>query len=286
MPIAYEELAGSPKLAATHWGAKAVRSFRVAWDDWLSFARSLLGYAHATAGVATFVAPTPFPGLENLIVTEIAVEPFDPESPAAQPELDLRRDTNRYESGARVTATYEALAQWGPSGRRGMPSVPTGTYLSFRGDLGVESIRTPGRYWRWPTSGSPPLADDVNPLLTIPSGHLQLTWLRVHAPPWSAQRALRGKVNAGEFLGAPAGTVLFTGARVAREFQILDDAALWRIDYFFAEQTEPLAGGGHGGWNHYYREEAEGDEHWLAVADEDGNPPYAAGDFDALFQFE
>ncbi|MGC3972393.1 MAG: hypothetical protein QM775_35135 [Pirellulales bacterium] len=71
-----------------------------------------------------------------------------------------------------------------------------------------------------------------------------------------------------------------------REFQLLDADALWRIDYHFAEQTKPLVVGGYGGWNHYYREQADAGEHWLEIADADGNPPYASGDFQTLFQFE
>lgn len=286
MTVAYEELAGSPRLTAGAAGVVAVRSFRVAWNDWPLLARLLLGTARTVGGVPMLAAAPIFPGFENLIVTQLAVEPLDPESPDAQPDLTLERATNTYRGGARLTATYDSLDVRYLRLRPHLPTVPDSTYLIYRGELGAETVRTPGRVWRWAIDDEPPVADDVNPGLLIPTGNVQLTWLRVPAPPWTAQRQLRGKVNATTFLGAPAGTLLFLGARAVREFQLLDADALWRIDYHFAEQTKPLTAGGYGGWNHFYKEEADDGEHWLEIADADGNKPYAAGDFNALFQFE
>ncbi len=286
MSISYEELAGSPRLRATQEGVSAVRSFRVAWSDWQAFARLLLGTARTVGGVAQLTVGPKFPGFENLLVTELTVEPFDPESPDAQPDLLVERAANTYRGGARVTATYQTLYADYARLRPDLPRVPDSTFLIYRGDLGAETVRTPGRLWRYAIDDAPPVDDDVNPGLLIPTGNVQLTWLRVPSPPWNAQRTLRGKVNEATFLGAPAGTLLFLGVRAVREFQLLDDDALWRIDYHFAEQTKPLTGGGFGGWNHFYREEADAGEHWLPIADADGNPPYASGDFSALFQFE
>lgn len=286
MSIAFEELAGSPRLSASQAGVTAVRSFRVAWNDWQAFARQLLGIAQTIGGVPYLAGVPSFPGFENLLVTQLAVEPFDPESPDAQPDLLWDRATNTYRGGARVTATYEAIDVRYERLRPDLPPVPESTYLIYRGDMGAETVRTPGRVWRWAIDDSPPVADDVSPGLLLPTGNVQLTWLRVPTPPWTAQRALRGKVNATTFLGAPPRTLLFLGARAVREFQLLDADALWRIDYHFAEQTKPLAGGGYGGWNHFYRETADAGEHWLEIADADGNPPYVGGDFQTLFEFE
>ncbi len=105
-------------------------------------------------------------------------------------------------------------------------------------------------------------------------------------PPWAAIRALRGKVNSVPFLESPVGTVLFLGVKAVREFQMLQVGGMWRLDYYFSEQTKELNGGGRVGWNYFYKEEAADGEHWTAITDAGGRAPYQAGDFSYLFQFE
>jgi hypothetical protein len=87
-------------------------------------------------------------------------------------------------------------------------------------------------------------------------------------------------------VGAPAGTVLFLGARAVREFQFLEEGGFWRLEYAFLENTKPLAAGGQAGWNAFYKEISVAGEHWVAIRDADGRAPYATGDFNLLFQFE
>jgi len=222
--------------------------------------------------------------------------PFDPDDAASREFSKARKGfdptevrvhlTKLTEEIKRLRATEAELRAQLEDAATRVPDVESLDPAAISRALGAETVRTPGRLWRYAIDDAPPVDDDVNPGLLIPTGNVQLTWLRVPSPPWNAQRLLRGKVNGSTFLGAPAGTLLFLGVRAVREFQLLDDDALWRIDYHFAEQTKPLAGGGFGGWNHFYREEADDGEHWLPIADADGNPPYAAGDFSALFQFE
>jgi len=286
MTVAYEELAGSPQIHVTQQGATAVRMFRVAWDDWQAFARMLLGTYGEIGGTARFVEPVAFPGFKNLFVAEITVDPFDPDSPDARATLALEADVNSYRGGAKVTAVYRTQFDAEIASPRNLPRVPNGTYLTYRSELGAEYQHVPGRVWRWATEETPPVPDDVNPGILIPTGSVQLSWLRVPAPPWSAIRALRGKVNGAPFLGSPVGTVLFLGVKAVREFQMLEVGGMWRLDYYFSEQTKELSGGGRVGWNYFYKEEAADGEHWTAIADADGRAPYQAGDFSYLFQFE
>lgn len=287
MAIAAEELAGSPRISISQQGTVAVRTFRVAWDAWQEFARLLIGTYRTVGSGSYYIPPLPFPGLPNLIVWDLAIEPLDPDSPDGAEPVTLETSTNRYPSGgAKVTATYRTLIERGNRGRRDLPSVPQGTYLTFSADLGAEFHPMPGRLWRWSAGDELPVPDDVQPSLLIPTGSLQLTWLRVLHPPWGQIQALRGKVNSGTFLGAAPGTLLFLGVRATRELQFVEDGGFWRLEYAFAEQSKPLAGGGTAGWNHFYKEEAEGGEHWLAIEDQSGNPPYADGDFNLLFTYE
>jgi hypothetical protein len=98
---------------------------------------------------------------------------------------------------------------------------------------------------------------------------------------------VRGSVNAAPFLGAPAGNVLFLGARVSRRFQFVEDLGFWTLEYRFAESSKRLSDGVTPvGWNHFFRENAFAGEHWVAIVDRDGNPPYASADFLELFAFE
>ncbi len=69
MPVAFEELEGSPKLHVSEQATTAQRLFRVAWSDWPAFARELLGSYQLVGGAFTFVAPRPFPDMPNLLVT-------------------------------------------------------------------------------------------------------------------------------------------------------------------------------------------------------------------------
>lgn len=286
MTVTYEELSGSPQIAITQQGATAVRSFRVGWDDWQAFARMLLGTYGEIGGTALFAQPAAFPGFKNLFVAEIQVDPFDPDSPDGRAALALDTETNGYRGGAKVTAVYKTQFDGEGYALRNLPRVPNGTYLTYRSELGAEYQHVPGRVWRWAIGETPPVADDVNPGILIPTGSVQLSWLRVPTPPWAAIRALRGKVNSSSFLGSPAGTVLFLGVKATREFQMLETGGMWRLDYYFSEQTKERSGGDKVGWNYFYKEQAADGEHWVPIADADGQAPYAAADFQSLFQFE
>jgi hypothetical protein len=286
MPVAYEELEGSPRLRINDAGVSAVRVFRVAWADWPAFARSLIGHYQLIGGALHYVPALPFPGLLNLIADELAIEPFDPRNPSGDVSQTLDGATNAYSGGARVTATYRTLRDRDNRSRDDLPSVPEGTFLRFRSEVAAEYYSTPGRVWSWDIAGAPKVSEDVMPGILLPSGGYELIWQRVAYPPWDAMRALRGKLNQSTFLGSPAGTVLFTGARATREFQFLEDGGLWRIEYQFLEQTKELNSGTKVGWNYFYREQASAGEHWLRIKDATGDPPYLSGDFSALFVFE
>lgn len=285
MSIAYEELEGSPRLRINDAGVTAVRTFRVAWNDWPAFARLLIGQYQLIGGTLHYVPALPFPGLLNLITQELAIEPFDPRNPEGNATPTLDGAANAYSGGARVIATYRTLQDHDNRSRSDLPEVPEGTILRFRSELAAEYYSTPGRVWSWDIAGAPKVPDDVLPGILLPSGGYELVWQRVPYPPWDAMRALRGKVNQSTFLGSPTGTVLFTGARATREFQFLEEGGLWRIEYQFLEQTKELNSGAKVGWNYFYREQASGGEHWLRIKDASGDAPYLAGDFSTLFAF-
>jgi len=287
MSIAFEELAGSPRLTISQQTTTATRTFRVAWDDWQDFAAQLVG-RYTTVGCSfDFVPPLEFPDMPNLVVSELDVEPFDPENPDGGEVSTLTTGANSYpDAGAKITARYETLFDANNQPRPDLPGVPSGTFLTYVADMGAEYQTIPGRVWRWnDTPDDPPVSPDINPGVLIPTGTYRLIWHRVALPPWSAIRQLRGKVNDGSFGGAPAGTVLMMGARITREFQFQRDDGFWRVEYRFAEKTVELSDGTKVGWNYFYKEKAVDGEHWVDIKDDDDQAPYKDGDFSGLFQF-
>lgn len=283
MSIAFEELEGSPTLTVDEGRTTATRAFRVAWDDWQAFAQSLVGSYQVVGCTFIFQPPLAFPGMPNLAVARIDVEPLDGSSPEGSAVTTLASGTNRYPAaGAKVTAVYRTLFDHDNQPRADLPAVPEGTYLTYVADLGAEELSTPGRLWRWNDGSDETLPPDRRPKVLVPTSSFRLVWHRVALPPWEAIRALRGYVNAGAFVGAPAETVLFAGARVSREFQFLESGGFWRVELFFNERTVPLSGGAVGGWNHQHDARSAT---WTRIIDAVGNPPYPAASFAPLFAF-
>jgi len=287
MSVAFEELEGSPRIRVNEQGTTAVRVFRVAWDDWQDFVRDLIGTFRVLGLATQFVPPIQFPGLPNLIVGDVQVEPFDAGNPDGAAGITLGAYTNSYSAGgAKVTATYRTMLDEQSPSRRDLPNVPNGTFLTYSADLGSQRTSIPGRTWHW-SSSTERVSDDINPGVLLPSGIFTLRWQRVPLPPWSQIRALRGKLNDSTFVSAPAGTVMFLGARVSRRFQFVEDGGYWNLDYTFSENTKTLSDGASTvGWNYFYKEKALDGEHWVAIKNEEASPPYASADFLQLFTFE
>ncbi|MBX7164807.1 MAG: hypothetical protein K1X74_00540 [Pirellulales bacterium] len=285
MPVAVEELEGSPTMRQTLDGFTATRVLRIAWNDWPALVAELWGSYRLVGATFVYTPPAPFPGVSGAVATDVRIEPFDPGHPVGPAVLTSTTGLNSYPSGARVTVTYEPL--WSlTGGRNDLPNVPSGTILLFQADLSSELERAEARHFRWDVAGSPMVDDDTALPILVPTDELRLSWQRVPSPPWSAIVDLRGKLNASTFVGYPAETLIFLGARVRRDFQFID-TGLWRLDYFFKARTVTSTANGTTklGWNHRWRGAAFGGEHWLRVVDDGNRRLYATGDFDGLFAF-
>ena len=286
MGVPFEELAGSPQIRVGTEGLTAVRMFRVAWDHWQSFLQELVGHYRLVGGQWTFVDPQPFPGMPNLVVQRVEIEPFEPALPDQQILNDPARGLNTYsQSGAKVTAWYENLVEQDPDALGRLPKVPKGTFLTYESRSSLEYVLTSARIWRWDMPDPQPLTSDNAPGVLTPHTLIKLTWHRVPYPPWNAIRALRGHVNATPFLGAPAETVLFTGARIKRQFHFYQRGGFWKVEYYFQETARFLSDGTPVGWNHYFKDTPALGEHWIRIVDDLGRPPYPVADFSNLFVF-
>ncbi len=288
MSVPFEELEGSPQLEITQQGIVARRRFRVAWDQWPSFARQLVGYYRVVGGRWVFEPPEPFPGFPNLLVQHLRVEPFEPAVPDKQNLLRPRSGINRYgQAGALVEAEYRTLYDADNQPRSKLPKVPDGTYLTVEIDHALETLVTPSRLWHWDDPPqNPPLSPDTPVGMLIPQTVLKLRWYRVAMPPWNAIRDLRGCVNATEFLDSPPETLLFLGAEVKRQFHFFQEGGFWCVEYRFQETSRFLSDGTLVGWNHLFKEQPVGGEHWVRVLDSQSRPMHRPVDFSPLFQFQ
>ena len=284
MGVAFEELEGSPSFRLAEGRFQGTRKFKVAWEDVVDFVIELVGGYRLVSEEWVYTPPATYPLVQQATVGEVTSEPFPPDRPDGASVVDLSTGTNEY-AWALVTAQYRIRREDGNKSRADLPDVPTGTVLTYSSDLGLEYETVPGRTFVW-VGDSEPVSDDRYPGLVVPTEELTLSWQRVPSPPWDAIRDLRGKVNGATFLNHAPGTVLFVGARTNREFQLLDPG-LFRLDYHFRvrEVASTVSASTRFGWNHRYRAEASGGEHWLEIVDASGNRPYGAGDFLELFTF-
>ncbi len=284
MATPFEELAGSPTIRFHDGSFTATRRLLVAWDQAIVFLVELYGGWRLIGNELSYDPPSSFPGVPAALVTDVTIEPFPADNPQADHVMTLASSTNGYDR-ALLNVTYGIAFDLDNRSRADLPVVPAGTYLNYRGEIGLESVATPGRNWKWATD-SASVGDDVRPAIVTPTEDFTLTWYRVPRPPWDSIRNLRGRVNDAEFLNFAPGTVLLRGSETKRDFQVLD-AGMWRLAYRFKVRTVPstATAGVQRGWNHHYRRNASASEHWLEIADQDNNRPYAAGSFEELFQF-
>jgi len=274
MPTLFEELPHSPRLNVDDGQITARRIFLVAWPDWPAFVGELYGAYQVIDGASVYTPPAHFPGQPDLIVHKLTVEPFPGDRASVTTAADLLTGTNQY-LYAQVTADYSYVIDNNRPGyiaRARLPAVPNGTYLEIESNLAAEFQTSPARYWRYRADPTTRVADDAHIGILRPCEDLVIRWRRVPLPPFETIRAKRGCVNVGDFLGLTGGTALFLGAKVRRDFQIID-TGLWRLDYHF-KVREP-------GWNFALNPNGG----WSLVENDDGALPYNEADFDTLFAF-
>ncbi|MBX3411566.1 MAG: hypothetical protein KF708_02520 [Pirellulales bacterium] len=288
MPIAFEELVGSPRIRIADGRFFATREFKIAWSDTIDFAVELLGGYRNIDGTFVFSEPAIFPGVPQAICRDVDLDPFPPDKIVTSASSSLVGNTNLPEF-ALVTARYTIpLHNNHRQKRKHQPEVPPGTFLTSQSEVGSEQATLPGCAMQWKEDESPFDGDMVLGKL-LPTEELTEIWEKVpiELAPWDAIRDARGKVNDAPFLNHAAGTVLFLGAETTLENQLAGDV-LVKLTYRFKVREVPSTSSPDllFGWNHFYRGAAHAGEHWLEIADLDHNAPYPAFDFMKLFTFE
>jgi hypothetical protein len=276
MTVAFRELGGSPVEWYDVQGFHARREFLVAWEDRDAFAVEILGEA-AQYGSTTWVN---YPGKNNVFAVKLRYEPVEADHPDLQDAFALAEGLNAYsDSLAKAVVEYETV---NPLDRPDGPGNEIGTHLTYRMLFAAEYQKIGSGGWSWlDTSAAVP--SNLELAKWIPTTEHHLTWHQVINPPWDVIHALQGTVNAAEFLGCPAGTLLFEGADANKLFRAGfaegESPFCWQIGYLFRERSIKHGGSVYG-WNHAYRETPAG---WAEVTN-GAEGLYAAADFLPLFQ--
>lgn len=282
MAVAFKELAGSPTETYGPEGFRAERVLLCAWDDRHQVAEQLLGDGYEYGGSSR----APYPDKPDVVAIRARCEPFT-DDVVPQVLAELTQGLNRYQGFAKVTVNYELLVT---ADRDHLPTIETGTFLTYRQTVGSEKLRLCGDSFTWEDEPGEWVPDAAVPGIRVPLVRHRLVWHRVVNPPWQAIRQCVGTVNGGTFLGAGAETVLLDGAGARREFIRINGLArtelAWRISYVFREKAVKTGDGEIVGWNHTYRSLPIDNPGWDRLVDGAGNRPYPSGDFSQLFRFE
>jgi len=295
MAVAFKELAGSPSETYSPDGLRAERRILVAWEDRYAMVAELLGDGYEFGGVNR----AHYPDRQSVVAIETRLEPW-PEAPDDQGAFsDIQSELNSYSGKyALLVVEYELLVT--ELVGLDLPEPEQGTFMSYRMYFGGEYEDLSGDSLSWASGILDPITGervavppDAVPTFRVPITEHHVTWHRVVNPPWAAIRQTAGCVNAAAFLGAPAETVLFDGAKAKKEFIGIDSLQYpqfgWRIEYVFREkvvkimqkEADPLSYG----WNHRYRSLPAENPGWDRLVDAAGNARYRTADFNPLFRF-
>lgn len=166
----------------------------------------------------------------------------------------------RYKNHARLPDIFSRC-----SGIPYVPPIPNGTFTSVRVQPRVEVFTLPSRHFAYDLKVSqeiegqfcedcfvqnpdteapliaqvPQLKPDIDVGIQLASMQIELTWENVPLPPWDIIRMANGRLNAGSFLGFPAGSVLFEFGEpeITGQFGCQD---VYRLRYMFHVKTVPI----------------------------------------------
>ena len=275
--VPFFEMGGSPTEVYTTEGFRATRKFLVAWDDRDAFAQDVMG----SAAEYDYSHSTFYPERPWVIPISLTFKPVDDYAVVKKMIAEMHADVNSYSgSWAIATVEYETL------GTQDTDSVEigAGTRLAYRLNYDPREVVLPVTGWKW-SGTEEALPDDTILVRRIPQTLHILTWSLVVSPPWRAIQEAQGKINAGEFLDSPPGTLLLEGIGANKLFRsTLEKGAsnfTWQIIYTFRQLCVHHAGQTYG-WNHLFR----GSNGTWTIPVNNGVKLYDETDFAVLFRPE
>lgn len=289
MSVPFEELIESPEVTLDDGLLKAVRRFKIDWDDSIDFCRELCGSWQIVDGSFVSTPPAPFPGLPQMVCRKAEFTPFPPDRIKTPASADLTTNTNQPEY-ALVTATYKIPENNNHRQRnnalRDLP--PDGTFLTQSVDVGTTRIAIGARKMKFVDAGGA-LRDasaDTSIGVDLPVDQFTLSWERVPylLVPWQKISDARGTVNSQTFNRYPPDSVLFAGCQLQYEFQFSGDV-LCKLHYRFIAKTVRKNGNvPASGWTHVWLPEA-GDFVEVVTSGPAQRKLYQSSDFRNLFTF-
>lgn len=289
--IAFTELPGSGRFSGDERGTTCVRKFNVAQANWPGLLELLIGKYSITAGKVTYTNPQiPHPGYDGLFVSSWQAYPLVDESPTGNQSTDLLKDEalaysvtgGLYSHVLEVKYSQEypiSPNDAHPDLSSSLLSNCPGTYITYERDFGGEVQLSSGSTWLW--NNGTKVQADIPVGQVIPTANHVITWFWVAFPPYTNIRQSLGKVNSSTFLGAPAETVMLTGATPTPMFRFQRTGPpLFKITYRFSEQSKFLADGTTTvGWNHQFNPTRVSGENWQKIKTADGDNPFKTYDF-------
>ncbi len=279
MPVAYDELGGSPTLTMDRKGGTGKRVFKINWGDIKAaitevFPSTRFGWLNSAA----------MPGYPWLRAQSLDIEPWDAENPAGTNDI-----INRYLGGAKMTVNYAPNTFEEPEDSTDgeKPGAEEIVFLDNEISVSGEYLTWPNQGVRWernasaageidragcvaegaavlasgtPIARSNQVSEEIKVGIIIPLLEHSLTWNQVPRVPWAAIRSTMGRVNKLTWAGSPPGTLLFAGATASRQTTQFG-AKAWKLTYKISEKNLPKPKSGAGslpadpaiGWNHFLR---------------------------------
>jgi hypothetical protein len=236
MSIAYKELSGSPVEKYDAAGMTATRQFICAWADRNSFVQEILG-AGFQSGICD---PVAYPGAGGVSAINVKVEPLADDL-EIQDLGDLAGGLNSYRGFAKVTVSYGK--QTASTTLNAVADIASQSTFIYSTELTYDVLTLPGGDLFLPGNTQVAFPAAAQGTVRIPVTKHVLTWCGVTNPPWNAIRTCKGTWNSAAFLGAPAGTLLFDGAKAKGLFTSISNLsqcpAGCDLEYTFRER--PLA---------------------------------------------
>jgi hypothetical protein len=236
MSVTYKELTGSPVEQYGADGMTATRLFICPWDDRDSFVQEILGEGYQS-GISD---PVAYPGAGGVAAIKVKVEPLADDL-EIQDLGDLAGGLNAYQGFAKVTVSYKKQTE--SSELNLVASIASQSQLTYCTELTYDVLTLPGGDLYLPGNTQVAFPSAAQGTVRIPVTKHILTWSGVSNPPWNTIRNCKGTWNSAEFLGAPAGTLLFDGATAKGVFPSISNLSECpdgcTLQYTFREK--PLA---------------------------------------------
>lgn len=236
------------------------------WADSDDVANAMRGYTYRAGGVTTRIPPHTHLLSPNLSCTEVAIE-------GCGNAVLNAEGLPSFDSGFFVIATYRSLPwvlQGGndPNNENQIdPTSPPLLWCTQELDYDTETIPYNGkRMYRWESDMK---HTEIPVKKTIGITILVITFHKLPYLPMDVVRAKRGKINNATFLGAPAETILFKGARTTRDMNT-DGTVSQRLQLTFHERDQS--------WNKSLRTDGT----WAYYKDPAGNRVFDTADLSPL----